>query len=166
MPGTSSSSASAARIVASRSPRFAPSATYARFIGRGYPAVSVGRRLVVVLVLALIGAASAQARVDADPLYPQEWWLSHVGADRATPPGPGVPIAIVDSGVDPTHEEFANRPNTSFLNDQTTFGREEFHGTVVASVAAAPDNAVGLDCVYPAAALEIWDGSPTPQGIS
>src|SRR4051794_19608282 len=124
MPGKRSSSPSAARIVASRSPRFAPSATYARAIGRGYPAVSVGRRLVVVLVLALgcliIWAASAQARVDADPFYPQEWWLSHVGADRATPPGPGVPIAIVDSGVDPTHEEFANRPNTSFLNDQTT----------------------------------------------
>jgi len=117
-------------------------------------------------VLALIGAASAQARVDADPFYPQEWWLSHIGADRATPPGPGVPIAIVDSGVDPTHEEFANRPDISFLNDQTTFGREEFHGTAVASVAAAPDNGVGLDGVYPAAALEIWDGSPTPQGIS
>src|SRR4051794_28705909 len=142
-PGTASSSASAARIVASRSPRFAPSATYARVIGRGYPAVSVGRRL-AVLVLALgcliIWAAGAQARVDADPPYPQEWWLSHVGADRAAPPGPGVPIAIIDSGVDPTHEEFANRPNTSFLNDQTTFGREEFHGTAVASVAAAPDN--------------------------
>jgi subtilisin family serine protease len=135
-------------------------------MARGYPAVSVGRRLAVVLVLALIGAASAQARVDADPLYPQEWWLSHVGADRVTPPGPGVPIAIVDSGVDPTHEEFANRPNTSFLNNQTTFGREEFHGTAVASVAAAPDNGVGLDGVYPEAALEIWDGSPTPQGIS
>jgi subtilisin family serine protease len=114
----------------------------------------------------IIWAASAQARVDADPLFPQEWWLSHIGADRVTPPGPGVPIAIIDSGVDPTHEEFANRPNTSFLNDQTTIGGEEFHGTEVASVAAAPDNGVGLDGVYPAAALEIWDGSPTPQGIS
>ena len=114
----------------------------------------------------IIGAASAQARVDADPLYPQEWWLSHIGADHATPPGPGVPIAIVDSGVDPTHEEFASRPNTAFLNDQTTVGGDEFHGTAVASVAAAPDNGVGLDGVYPQAALEVWDASPTPQGIS
>lgn len=117
-------------------------------------------------MLALVGAASAQARVVTDPLYPQEWWLSAIGADRATPPGPGVPIVIIDSGVDPTHEEFANRPNTTFLNDQTTFGGEEWHGTAVASVAAAPDNGVGLDGVYPQAALEVWDASPTPQGIS
>lgn len=117
-------------------------------------------------MLALIGAASAQARVVTDPLYPQEWWLSHIGADRATPPGPGIPIAIIDSGVDPTHEEFANRPNTTFLNDQTTSGGDESHGTAVASVAAAPDNGVGLDGVYPQAALEIWDASPTSQGIN
>jgi thermitase len=126
----------------------------------------VGRRLLVVVLLALVGAASAQARVDADPLYPQEWWLSHIGAAQATPPGPGVPIAIVDSGVDPTHPEFAGRPNTTFLNDQTTLGGEEFHGTAVASVAAAPDNGVGLDGVYPQAALEVWDASPTSQGIT
>jgi subtilisin family serine protease len=121
---------------------------------------------VLALGCLIIWAASAQARVDADPLYPQEWWLSHVGADRVTPPGPGVPIAIVDSGVDPTHEEFANRPNTSFLNDQTTLGGDDWHGTFVASIAAAPDNGVGIDGVYPQAALEVYDASPSPQGIS
>ena len=73
----------------------------------------------------------------------QEWWLADVGADRATAPGPGVPITIVDSGTDPTHPEFAGRPNTTFLNDQTVSGTDEFHGTVVASVAAAPANGVG-----------------------
>jgi subtilisin family serine protease len=128
----------------------------------------VRRPLILAAVLALIGAGSAQARVDAyaDPLAPQEWWLSHIGADRATPPGPGVPIAIIDSGVDPTHPDFAGRPNTTFLNDQTTLGREEYHGTAVASVAAAPDNGVALDGVYPQAALEVWDASSTTFGIT
>ena len=126
------------------------------------------RPLILAAVLALIGAGSAQARVDAysDPLAPQQWWLSHIGADRATPPGPGVPIAIVDSGVDPTQPDFAGRPNTTFLNDQTTSGREEYHGTAVASVAAAPDNGFALDGVYPQAVLAVWDASPSAFGIT
>jgi subtilisin family serine protease len=129
----------------------------------------VRRRLLILSAfLALAGAGTAQARVDAygDPLAPQEWWLTRVDADQATPPGPGVPIAIIDSGVDPTHPDFANRPNTTFLNDQTTFGREEYHGTAVASVAAGADNGVDLDGVYPQAALLIWDASPSPLGIT
>jgi hypothetical protein len=128
----------------------------------------VRRTLILAALLAVIGAGAAQARVDAysDPLAPQEWWLAHIGADRATPPGPGVPIAIIDSGVDPAQPDFAGRPSTTFLNDQTTVGRDEFHGTAVASVAAAPDNGFGLDGVYPQAALEVWDASPTPFGIT
>jgi hypothetical protein len=128
----------------------------------------VRRTLILAALLAVIGAGSAQARVDtySDPLAPQEWWLSHIGADRATPPGPGVPIAIVDSGVDPTQPDFAGRPNTTFLNAQTTSGREEYHGTAVASVAAAPDNGFALDGVYPEATLEVWDASPTAFGIT
>jgi subtilisin family serine protease len=128
----------------------------------------VRRTLILAAVLALIGSGSAQARVGAssEPLTPQEWWLAHIGAERAAPPGPGVPIAIVDSGVDPTQPDFAGRPNTTFLNNQTTFGREEFHGTAVASVAAAPDNGFGLGGVYPQATLEVWDASPTAFGIT
>lgn len=121
----------------------------------------MARRLLLVLVVALATAAGAQARVGTDPLVPQEWWLSHVGADRADAPGPGVPIAIVDSGTDPTHEEFATRPSTTFLNDQTTFGRDEWHGTFVASIAAAPDNGALIDGVYPQAALQVFDASTT-----
>jgi subtilisin family serine protease len=121
----------------------------------------VGRRLLLVIVVALVGAAAAQARVDADPLSPQEWWLADIGADRAPPAGPGVPIAIVDTGVDASHPEFAGRPNTTYLNDQTTFGHDEWHGTFVASIAAAPDNGAGVDGVYPQAALEVFDASPT-----
>jgi len=94
------------------------------------------------------------------------YWLAKIVADPVAPPGPGSPLAIVDSGTDPTHPEFANRPNTVFLDEQTTFGPEEYHGTFVASVAAAPDNGTGLDGVYPQAALQIFDASPDATGIS
>jgi hypothetical protein len=123
----------------------------------------VRRALVICLLAALCASGTAFAapgRVAGDPLQDQEWWLSHVGADRATPPGPGVPITILDSGVDPTHPEFAGRPSTTFLDDQTVLGGEEWHGTAVASIAAAPLNGVGLVGVYPAATLQSWDASP------
>ena len=90
--------------------------------------------------------------------------LALVGADQVAPPGPGVPVAVVDSGVDATQSEFAGRPSTTYFNAQTTFGRDEWHGTFVASIAAAPDNGVGIDGVYPQAALEVWDASPTSVG--
>ena len=77
-----------------------------------------------------------------------------------------MPITIVDSGTDPTHPDFAGRPATTFLNDQTTTGPEEYHGTMVASIAAAPENGVDLAGVYPTAALQIFDASPDPRGIS
>ncbi len=126
----------------------------------------MGRRFLAVSLLALCicgTATAASVRSATDPFEPQEWWLAHVGADPAAAPGPGVPITIVDSGTDPTHPDFAGRPNTTFVNAQTTFGREEYHGTMVASVAAAPENGVDLAGVYPTAALQLFDASPSGQ---
>ena len=122
------------------------------------------RRLLIALAAALCAcgpAAAATGRAADEPLQGQEWWLPHIGADPALAPGPGVPISIVDSGVDPTHPEFAGRPNTTFLNDQTVDGPGEFHGTIVASLAAAPANGAGIVGVYPQAALQAWDASPS-----
>ena len=65
-----------------------------------------------------------------------------------------------------TTPEFVGRPNVTLLNDQTTFGPEEWHGTFVASVAAAAANGVGIVGVYPQAALEIWDASPVSNIVS
>jgi Subtilase family len=98
-----------------------------------------------------------------DPLIPDEWWLAKVGADRAEPPGPGVPVTVVDSGLDLSHPEFANRPNTTALNQQTISGQQEDHGTEVSSVVAAPANGIGLVGVYPQAVLNSWDASPTGE---
>jgi subtilisin family serine protease len=71
---------------------------------------------------------------------------------------------MIDSGVDLTHPEFAGRPNTTALNAQTFSGNdEELHGTATASVAAAPENGVGMVGIYPQADLRLWDASPSAQ---
>jgi len=104
------------------------------------------RRVLIVLIAALCSSGVADGATAPD------WWAHDVGADQVTPPGPGVPIAIVDSGVDPTLPLFAGRAHTTFLNDQTAAGPSEYHGTAVASVALS---------VYPQAELESWDASPS-----
>ena len=106
------------------------------------------RRFLIVLIAALCGSGIAAAATSP------AWWSHDVGADQVAPPGPGVPIAIVDTGVDPSQPLFSGRANTTFLNDQSVSGRDEFHGTAVASVALS---------IYPQAALESWDASPTSQ---
>jgi subtilisin family serine protease len=96
-----------------------------------------------------------------DPLATPEigWHLYRVGADRAEPPGPGVPVTIIDSGLDTTHLEFRNRPNTVLLNPQPARSWEAatlYHGTSVSEVAAAPSDGVGAIGVYPQAVLREW----------
>jgi hypothetical protein len=92
-----------------------------------------------------------------DPLLPQEWWIHDVGDDQAEPPPPGVPVTVVDTGLDLSHPEFKSRPNTTPLNPQTVVSTNDIHGTAVSSVVAAPANGIGLVGVYPQAALQEWD---------
>ena len=94
-----------------------------------------------------------------DPLQADEWWLSQIGISGLTAPGPGVPVTIVDSGLDVAHPEFLGRPDTQTLNAQepAPFGGE--HGTMVSSVIAAPLNGVGLVGIYPRAVLRSWDAA-------
>ena len=74
------------------------------------------------------------------------------------PPGPGMPITVIDTGLDGTHPEFFGRPNTFLLNPNAVPAREgEEHGTAVASVAAAPANGWGMVGVYPQARLHVFD---------
>ena len=95
-----------------------------------------------------------------DPLSSSEWWPSHVGVQSWVGPGPGKPLTMIDSGVDLGHEEFLGRPNTIALNRQSFSGEEEEHGTMTASVAAAPVNGKGIVGIYPQAKLQLWDASP------
>jgi hypothetical protein len=103
----------------------------------------------------LEGAAVHATQVD--PLEPDEWWRSAVGTDGLTPPGPGKPVTVVDSGLDLQHPEFVDRPNTAALNTQepAPYGGE--HGTSVASLVGAPENGVGIVGIYPQATIRSWD---------
>jgi subtilisin family serine protease len=119
------------------------------------------RRAGVVRVSEPERLLGVQRTADAtDPLVPTEWWRAAVGADLVTPPGPGKPVTVVDSGLDITHPEFAVRPNTVLMNKQTTTADEEDHGTEVSSVIGAPNNGFGIVGVYPDAVLRVWDASP------
>lgn len=93
------------------------------------------------------------------PHFSQEWWIPHVGADRWTPPGPGVPVTMIDSGVDASNSEFQGRAETVYLNPQSfTADEDELHGTATASVVGAPG--ANMTGIYPQAKLQIWDASP------
>ena len=94
-------------------------ATLARLVGRRFLAVCAARALRSAAPRPRPPCASRPTRSSR-----RSGGSRTIGADPAAAPGPGVPITIVDSGTDPTHPEFAGRPNTTFLNDQTTIGRE------------------------------------------
>jgi hypothetical protein len=104
-------------------------------------------------------------RAAEDTFAGMEWWRGAVRADQVSPPGPGKRITVIDTGLDVSHPEFAGRPNTLLLDAQSTTGEEdEAHGTAVSSVAAAPENGVGVVGIYPQAALAEWDSGPMSVG--
>jgi hypothetical protein len=94
-----------------------------------------------------------------DPLLAQAWHLERIGATAAEPPGPGVPITIVDTGLDVASPDFAGRPDVQLLNTQSpaAYGDALYHGTVVATTAAAAANGLGTVGVNPFAALRVYD---------
>jgi hypothetical protein len=135
----------------------------ARLALLAFPAV------VCTVVVAASPAAAAPARVAinapramqdfTDPLVPQEWWRADVHVDTLTPPGPGVPVTIVDSGVEFSHPEFAGRPDFTGLDAQEPAPVGGVHGTAVASVIGAPVNGVGVVGIYPTAVMRSYDAS-------
>jgi subtilisin family serine protease len=128
------------------------------------PAARAGRALVALRAERILADAEPDRRFvpfghldQGDPLIPDEWWIHDVGDDQVEPPGPGVPVTVVDTGLDLSHPEFKSRPNTTALNIQTVVSNDDVHGTAVSSVAAAPANGIGLVGVYPQAVLQEWD---------
>ncbi len=93
--------------------------------------------------LRMIGAALTPN----DPIYPMQWGLDHRGVNAnaawdLTLGSPSVVIAILDSGIDLTHPEFAGRVTAGwdFVNRDSVAQDDNGHGTHVAGVAAAAAN--------------------------
>lgn len=119
--------------------------------------------LVVVLLLAAARPEPVHAGVNIDPYYTRQWGLHQLRAPTAwtKATGAGVVIAIVDSGVDAQHPEFAGRllSGASWVdcgNGPVPCSRWDDahgHGTAVAGVAAAPDDNRGIIGIAPDAMI-------------
>jgi thermitase len=84
-------------------------------------------------------------QVPNDPLYGSQWHLPKIGAAQAwdlVPTTPGAVIAILDSGVDPTHEDLVGKlvPGFNTYDDDTNTADVFGHGTKVAGAAGAKGN--------------------------
>jgi subtilisin family serine protease len=96
-----------------------------------------------------IVASRSLAFTPNDPLASSQWYLAAVRAfDHwpARPPQPPVRVAVIDSGIDGGHPEFAGRiaAARSFVGGSPLVDRQG-HGTVVAGeIAAALDNGRGI----------------------
>ncbi|MBO9324709.1 MAG: S8 family serine peptidase [Roseiflexus sp.] len=96
-------------------------------------------RILLALAIILLAAPSAPN----DPSFDRQWALRKVGAlcawDRTTGSA-NVIVAVVDSGVDPTHPDLVDRLRTDgydFVDDDSDPRDENGHGTHVAGIVAA-----------------------------
>jgi thermitase len=94
-----------------------------------------------------------------DPFIGDQWNLRRVGAPAAwdvTTGSLSIVVAVVDSGVDLSHPEFAGRllPGYDYVNWDSTPNDDYGHGTHVAGIlAAAANNAAGIAGLAPTVKL-------------
>ena len=105
--------------------------------------------VVLVAAVALAGAATAAAFDNTEPLAAKQWYLQE---DRAWDFWPAAPqlypvrVAVIDSGIDRDHPEFAGRivDGKSFVGTPWYIDTQG-HGTFVAGeIAADPFNGIGI----------------------
>jgi thermitase len=96
-------------------------------------------RVLLILAILLLAAPSAPN----DPDFDKQWALRKVGAlcawDRTTGSAEVI-VAVVDSGVDPTHPDLVDRLRTDgydFVDNDSDPRDEHGHGTHVAGIVAA-----------------------------
>jgi len=100
-----------------------------------------------------------------DPSYPKQWHLPKIFAPAAwdfSVGRPEVVIAILDTGVDPTHPDLAAKllPGYNTYDKNTSTADVEGHGTKVAgSAAAIANNATGVASVA-------WDNRILPVRVT
>ena len=101
----------------------------------------------------------------SDPLYACQWHLTNPGGEdvnvegvwREGNRGEGVNIAIVDNGMDFSHEDLADNVDSSRNHDYTGRGdihnALQHHGTNVGGIVAARDNDLGVRGLAPEATI-------------
>lgn len=102
------------------------------------------------------------------------WGVARIGAHLVWPQsrGAGVKVALIDTGVDPSHPDLAAnlRGGINLINPRLPANDDHGHGTHVAGTVAAVDNAAGVVGVAPGAhlyavkALDRW-GRGTLAGV-
>jgi hypothetical protein len=102
----------------------------------------------------------------ADPLRAAQYAFGAIGLPAALP-APSRRILVVDTGLDVTAPDIADRaPGTTVLaNAQDVTGDDgdvEWHGTAVYSTIAAAVDGVGGEGLYPQATVAMWDASLHP----
>jgi subtilisin family serine protease len=96
---------------------------------------------------------SASVIIPNDPDFSSQWHLSKLQMPNAwsvTEGNPGVTIALIDSGVDATHNDLASKlvPGWNFLTGTSNTSDDQGHGTAVAgAIAAATNNGIGVSGV-------------------
>ena len=103
-----------------------------------------------------------------DSYYPSQWHLPKINAPSGwdiTSGSESMPIAIIDSGVDPDHPDLAGKLITgyNFLGSNTDTHDVLGHGTAVAGTAAAMTNNItgvaGIACDNPIMPLVVLNSS-------
>lgn len=107
----------------------------------------------------LISAVEQNGKVYAiDAELDNTWGVKRIGADDVhanANKGAGVAVAVIDSGIDYTHEELDGNyaGGQDFVNDDMDPMDDNGHGTHVSGTVAAEDNGIGVVGAAPEADL-------------
>ena len=109
------------------------------------------------------GPARLAAAAPAGSTEPVPWWIRAIGADGISAPGPGKPVALVDTGIDMGLALFVGRRDTIPLNSQRLLRRDQYHGSAVASLVVGPGIGSSVIGVYPRARLVSWNATASGE---